>query len=77
MVFVANLINSTSTNLNDNDSTYIGLAFSLITAQTMFCEVGHLVMTSLHVNVAKVLKKCSPDEIPDVITQIQSTFDPD
>ena len=77
MVFVTNLINSTSTNLNDNDSTYIGLAFSIITVQTMLCEVGHLVMTSLQVNVAKVLKKCSPDKIPDVIIQIQSTFDPD
>ena len=44
----------------------------------MFCEMGHLVMTSVQVNVEKFTNKCSPDdEVMDVVTQTQSTFDPD
>ncbi len=43
----------------------------------MFCEVGHLVMTSLQVTGPMVADACAPDEIPDVVTQRQSTFDPD
>ncbi len=44
----------------------------------MFCEMGHLVMTSVQVNVEKFTNKCSPDdEVMDVVLQTQSTFDPD
>ena len=40
-----------------------------LTVQTMFCEVGHLVMTSMQVNVGKVIDGCSPDDKIDVVTQ--------
>ncbi len=40
-----------------------------LTVQTMFCEVGHLVMTSVQINVGKVIVTCSPDEIKDAVTQ--------
>ena len=44
----------------------------------MFCEVEHLVMTSVQVNVGKFTDACSPgDEIVDVIQQRHCTFDPD
>ncbi len=44
----------------------------------MFCEMGHLVMTSLHVNVLKNADTCAPGrEIIDVVTQRQCTFEPD
>ena len=57
--------------------TYIGLAFSLITVQKMFREVGHLLMASVQTNVLKVTSACFPDdEAGDVATQIQCASDP-
>ncbi len=44
----------------------------------MFCEVGHLVMTSVQVNVRKLVNTCAPvDAVSAVATQRQATFDPD
>ena len=31
--------------------------------------MGHLVMTSVQVNVGKVVVTCTPDEVPDVVKQ--------
>ena len=43
----------------------------------MFCEMGHLVMTSVQVNVGKLYDACTPvDEGMNVATQRQSTSDP-
>ncbi len=49
-----------------------------LTVQTMFCEMGHLVMTSLQVNVGNSTDICAADdEITYVVQQRHCTFDPD
>ncbi len=50
---------------------------SLITVQTMFCEMGHLVMTSVQVNVEKLNDACTPVDEGNVVTQRHSTLGPD
>ncbi len=66
-------VTTTSFSLVLTDSFLIKLLarmYDLITAQTMFCEMGHLVTTSMQVNGGKVLDSCAPDgEIKDVVTQ--------
>ncbi len=53
------------------------LIYSL-TVQTMFCEMGHLVMTSLQVNVGNSTDNicAADDEITYVVQQRHCTFDP-
>ncbi len=43
----------------------------------MFCEVEHLVMTSVQVNAGMLAYKCAPvNETKDAVSQRKYTFNP-